>query len=104
MQSPAEMIDQLHCAMSVQSAVTSEPPQMDRNAILLQRAAALIASQAARIAELETVYDAARGLCYGEDWNNGTHAKTRGYRQKLVAAVNAIEPLPSSATLKGETP
>lgn len=59
--------------------------------------AALIASQARRIEELEAVYDAARGLCYGEDWNNGTHAKSRGYRQKLVAAVNAIEPLFATA-------
>ena len=66
------------------------------------QAAALIASQARRIEELEAVYDAARGLCYGEDWNNGTHAKSRGYRQKLVAAVNAIEPLPPRATLKGD--
>lgn len=63
---------------------------------------ALIASQARRIEELEAVYDAARGLCYGEDWNNGTHAKSRGYRKKLIAAVNAIEPLPPRATLKGE--
>lgn len=58
-------------------------------------AAALIASQARRIEELEAVYAAARGLCYGEDWNNGAHAKSRGYRKKLVAAVNAIEPLPA---------
>lgn len=27
---------------------------------------------------------AATGLSYGTDWNNGTHAKLHGYRQKLL--------------------
>jgi chromosome segregation ATPase len=35
------------------------------------------------------VYDAARGLCMGVDWNKGTHAKA--YRQKLERAVAAID-------------
>jgi len=35
---------------------------------------------------------AARGLCAGEDWNNGTHAKFHGYRQKLIDAVAALPP------------
>ncbi len=46
------------------------------------------------IARLQAVYRAARGLCYGEDWNNGTHAKTYGYRMSLIDAVHAVEPLP----------
>jgi hypothetical protein len=35
------------------------------------------------------VYDAAKGLCMGVDWNKGTHAKA--YRQKLNRAVAAID-------------
>jgi len=27
---------------------------------------------------------AARGLSFSEDWNEGTHAKIHGYRQKLL--------------------
>ena len=30
---------------------------------------------------------AAEGLSHGEDWNNGTHAKTHGYRRKLLEAL-----------------
>lgn len=30
---------------------------------------------------------AAKGLSHGEDWNNGTHAKTHGYRRKLLEAL-----------------
>jgi len=30
---------------------------------------------------------AATGLSHGEDWNNGTHAKLHGYRQKLLDAL-----------------
>src|ERR1700721_1900337 len=28
---------------------------------------------------LRMVYEAARGLCFGYDWNHGTHAKDHGY-------------------------
>lgn len=32
--------------------------------------------------------EAAEGLSYGTDWNNGTHAKLHGYRQKLLDALS----------------
>lgn len=41
--------------------------------------------------KLNAVYEAARGLCFGEDWNNGTHAKLHGYKQKLREAVAAVQ-------------
>ena len=34
---------------------------------------------------------AAQGLSHGTDWNNGTHAKTHGYRQQLLEALAAYE-------------
>lgn len=46
---------------------------------------------------LRAVYEAARGLCYGHDWNEGTQAKLHGYRNKLIKAVDAIEKLPDAA-------
>lgn len=46
------------------------------------------------VRKLEAVYDAARGLCFGVDWNNGVAAIKHGYRQKLIEAVNAIKPTP----------
>lgn len=42
----------------------------------------------ARVKALEDVYVAAQGLCHGTDWNEGTHAKALGYRQKLIDAVD----------------
>jgi hypothetical protein len=38
---------------------------------------------------LHPLYHAASGLSFGEDWNNGTHAKLHGYRQKLIDALPA---------------
>jgi hypothetical protein len=52
--------------------------------------------QEAEIERLMDVYKAARGLCYGHDWNKGSAAISNGYRRKLIAAVNAIEPLPAA--------
>lgn len=46
------------------------------------------------IRKLRRVYVAARGLCHGYDWNNGTHAKLHRYRKELVSAVDDIENLP----------
>lgn len=40
-----------------------------------------------RLELLEAVFDAAMGLSYGEDWENGTHAKLHGYRRKLLTAL-----------------
>ena len=48
------------------------------------------------IRKLRSVYEAARGLCHGYDWNNGSHAKHHGYRRKLVEAVNAVDKLPDA--------
>ena len=61
---------------------------------LFDRAEAAEASLAAITAErdaLREVYLAARGLCIGVDWNKGTHAIERGYRKRLIEAVNAVE-------------
>jgi len=53
-----------------------------------------IEQQAATIAELrealeavKPLVDAAHGLSFGTDWNNGTAAKTHGYRRKLLKAL-----------------
>lgn len=51
-----------------------------------------------REAKLREVYEAARGLCFGTDWNNGTQAATHGYRARLINAVNAVEQLPGKAS------
>lgn len=54
---------------------------------LIQQQDALLANRAPAIARLVR---AAQGLSHGEDWNNGTHAKTHGYRQKLLDALAAL--------------
>ena len=33
----------------------------------------------------------AKGLSFGEDWNNGTHANLHGYRQRLLAALAELD-------------
>lgn len=38
---------------------------------------------------LQRLVDAAYGLSFGEDWNNGNAAKRHGYRRKLLAALPA---------------
>lgn len=40
------------------------------------------------IDRLQAVVAAAEGLCFGEDWNNGTHAKI--HRPRLIAALRAL--------------
>lgn len=49
-----------------------------------------LAEARAKLAQYERLYEAANGLSFGEDWNNGTQAKLHGYRQKLIDAVAAI--------------
>ncbi len=44
------------------------------------------------IARLREIAEAARGLCFGADWNNGNHVKLHGYREKLIRAVAAMYP------------
>lgn len=46
------------------------------------------------IEQLRSVFEAARGLCMGYDWNNGTAASACGYRRQLLSAVNAISEVP----------
>lgn len=36
---------------------------------------------------VKNIVDAARGLSFGTDWNNGTHAKLHRYRQELLDAL-----------------
>jgi len=43
----------------------------------------------AEVEKLLPVYEAARGLCRGSDWNKGTHAKA--YRKQLTIAVKAAQ-------------
>ena len=42
------------------------------------------------------VYEHARGMCFGHDWNKGTHAGF--HRRPLIAAVDAIDALPKQPT------
>lgn len=45
------------------------------------------ASFARELLAARKVIEAARGLSHSTDWNNGTHAKLHGYRQKLLDAI-----------------
>lgn len=40
--------------------------------------------------DLDALVQAAHGLSFGHDWNNGTHAKTHGYRAQLLGAIGRI--------------
>lgn len=53
---------------------------------------------------LEPMAHAALGLSYGEDWNNGTAAKTHGYRKKLLAAIPAAIAALEKVRTMGEAP
>ena len=55
-------------------------------------AGGLLDQAAKRLEKLEAVYQAARGMCHGYDWNKGTAAEY--HRADLVRAVNAVDPLP----------
>jgi len=59
---------------------------------------------AGTLEKLQAVYEAARGLCHGHDWNEGTQAKLHGYRNKLIKAVDAIEKLPDAAGVSISAP
>lgn len=47
--------------------------------------------------------EAAKGLSHGSDWNNGTHAKLHGYRQKLLDALNECDTLLREAAAPSPT-
>jgi hypothetical protein len=47
----------------------------------------LRAREVKMVEALKPLVDAAYGLSFGEDWNNGTQAKLHGHRQKLIDAV-----------------
>lgn len=51
---------------------------------------------------LEPLFNAAHGLSYGVDWNNGTHAKLHGHRQKLLNALPLALQALEATTLKEE--
>ena len=59
-----------------------------RAADLLEVLAKEIALMEERAEKLNEVYEAARGLCCGVDWNKGNHAIR--YRTKLITAVRAM--------------
>jgi len=52
----------------------------------LDEAATALEASEEELKLLRPVYEAARGLCHGTDWNNGNHARLHGYREKLIAA------------------
>lgn len=65
-------------------------------------AALIKAREEGRAEERERVaplIEAATGLSHGTDWNNGTHAKLHGYRQKLLDALSVYRQ--SEAETKG---
>lgn len=61
---------------------------------------------------LREVFEAACGLTFGEDWNQGTGAKTHGYRARLLKAVGRagralgvhVSPQAERAALTPSTP
>jgi hypothetical protein len=86
-------------AKAAHYAINSVGPVWDcwpdsHKAVYYKLAIAALTAYAEASGSKQKLYDdlfaAARGLCEGEDWNNGTHAKMHGYRQKLIDAVNAI--------------
>ncbi len=48
--------------------------------------------EAEELAMLRNIAEAARGLCFGSDWNNGNQVRLHGYREKLIRAVTAMYP------------
>jgi|GEM_PF-4112096 len=52
-----------------------------------------LAEKTNAVARLRELLEAAYGLCEGYDWNNGTHAKTHGYKRKVLEAVHALKPV-----------
>jgi len=72
---------------------------------LLRDTSTKIDEQAKRIQELdahcERFISAVKGLSFGTDWNNGTHAKTHGYRQALIDALEET-PDQSLAEIKAQ--
>jgi len=51
-------------------------------------------------APIDAALAAARGLRHGTDWDNGTHAKLHGYRQKLLTALDERDALLREALLR----
>lgn len=49
----------------------------------------IIQALRAQLTAAQEMAKAAEGLSHGADWNNGTHAKMHGYRQKLLDALTA---------------
>lgn len=93
------MSEELKSVLSkiVSSAVTHPTPSGDVAVIVLpverlhEIGAAISAAPDPRVQRLEEalreMVDAANGLSFGVDWNNGTHAKH--HRQKLLDALPA---------------
>jgi hypothetical protein len=61
------------------------------NSKLFGEAAECIATLKAEVERLrealKPITEAAYGLSFGADWNNGTHVKMHRYRQKLLDAI-----------------
>ena len=94
----AHMADDLPCnAPHDKQPLYAFPPDAAGE---LLRITEQLAERDAEIEQLTKVYEAARGLCHGYDWNKGSAALHNGYRAKLIVAVNAIKPLPDEHKVK----
>lgn len=73
--------------------LTNDPDHWVVRQATLDAQATTISQLQAEIARLRKALEpltvAAYGLSGGTDWNNGTHAKLHGYRQKLLDAIPA---------------
>lgn len=54
------------------------------------------------VEEIGPLIEAAHGLSFGIDWNNGNHAVLHGYRQKLLDALPAAASLLLELKERGE--
>jgi len=68
------------------------------NATVMRQWGELTAERDEAREALRPMLAAASGLSFGTDWNNGTHAKLHGYRQKLIDAI------PRARQALGEAP
>lgn len=84
-----DALERIHHMMSVGSA---KGESFELSCVIICSAA--LSNTTKQTALVQEVLDAAVGLCRGSDWNDGTHAKTHGYKAKLISAVRKIkEPL-----------
>jgi hypothetical protein len=82
-------------AITARDTATELMNEAVANSVKLAEAAEASAARL-RVAT-EPLVAAAEALSHGTDWNNGTHAKLHGYRQKLIDAIPAARAALSSS-------